>query len=95
MSKKMNRLSCGMSWEKITSRRWHRKGLPLLVSPKLLRARGCGQVDVAVIDRGTIYVVECKSGGEVARVQYQRLKRSAHFLSTVLRRPSQIRIESR
>ena len=90
------KISRGFDLEQQASRHWHKRGIPLLVSPKLLRSRRCGQIDVGVIAAGKegkkICLVECKSSGLVSKVQYGRLRRSACFLSSLLNFPVFIEI---
>ena len=63
-----------------------------MVSSKLLRGCGCGQIDVGIIDSEKIHLVECKSGEVVSGAQYRRLKRSAQFLSFLFNLPAFIEI---
>jgi len=82
--------------EKKASENFHAKGLPLLVSPQLLRARGLGQVDVARMIKQyggwVIEVGEVKSslvGSEsMLRNQMNRLRNSQYFLSGLFGAPS-------
>ena len=91
-----NKVLRGLAWERKASRHWHKLGIPLLVSSKLLRKRGCGQIDLGVIRSGVqgwkIYLIECKSEGVISVVQYGRLKKSAHFLSVLFNLPVSIEI---
>lgn len=68
----------------------------VLVSPQVLRSRGCGQVDLACFDirerRLTIY--EVKSSNIIASKQFSRLRRSSDFLSHVLNCSTFIKILS-
>ena len=93
---KASNMSRGLAWERQASLFWHKQGVPLLVSSKLLRGVGGGQVDIGIIvsDKrgGKICLVECKSGGVVSRVQYGRLRKSAHFLSLLLGLPVSIEV---
>lgn len=60
--------------------------IPLLISSKLLRQRGCGQVDLASFDprRRWAYLYEVKSFGLVNASQKKRLRSSASFVGTLL-----------
>ena len=58
-------------------------GAPILISPKLLRSYGCGQVDLAVYARGKVIILEVKSRPSlISQKQLKRLRKSCHFLST-------------
>ena len=66
-------------------------GVPLLVSPLILRAMNLGQVDMCYIDTtGTIIVVESKVGRFISKKQRRRLRQSCEFLSAIFKRPSQL-----
>ena len=87
----------GRKFELAASRAWHREGggVPLLVSPLVLREHGAGQVDVGVVGPGgAIVVVEAKSGGVLPPGQRRRLLRSCALLSSVFGRPSVLRLAS-
>jgi hypothetical protein len=67
---------------------FHQKGIPVLVSPKYLREKGCGQVDVCRIveERGDqlIEILEVKTEIEIISPnQHQRLRKSSQLLSEV------------
>ncbi len=68
----------------------HQKSLPLLVSPKLLRANDCGQIDCAVIAEETIILYEVKRSPRLSCRQKSRLQRSAIFISAITGLPSKI-----
>ena len=94
--KKTSRIFQGFAWERRASLVWHKRGIPLLVSPKLLRALGCGQIDIGVIVSDNvgkkICLVECKSEEGISEVQYRRLKKSAWFLSALFNLPVSIEV---
>lgn len=71
---------------------FHQQGIPLLVSAKLLRERGLGQIDLARVEkkeqRFLIHVGEVKSSrmGEAAllKTQRRRILNSLQFLCQTL-----------
>jgi hypothetical protein len=83
--------SLGLKNELKSSLRFHQTGLPLLVSPVVLRSRGLGQIDLArLIKRDHQWVVELAEvkssqlGKEVMLLnQKQRLWGSGNFLSAL------------
>lgn len=86
---KVLRNSSGLFNEIKFSRSFHADGVPLLISPKLLRARNLGQLDLARLrkdsDNWTIEIAEVKSS-EVGELQMQRFQKmrilaSQKFLS--------------
>lgn len=86
----------GRELELACSRNWHRRAIPLLVSPMLLRRRGCGQVDVSCIESNpsVTRIIECKSRGVISQAQYRRLLNSANFLSTLLGKSARLQFIS-
>jgi hypothetical protein len=81
----------GINRERACSLEFHREGVPLLVSPLLLRERSLGQIDLARIRKDEngwiIEIGEVKSslmGGEVSvRGQRSRLQGTQNFLSAL------------
>ena len=77
--------------ESLVSDRFHKQGVPLLVSPVFLRQRGCGQIDVArFINKGVgqwhLEVAEVKCGEReevLPHRQKQRLRKSVSLLSSL------------
>lgn len=88
----------GLDNEIQISRTFHSEGIPLLVSPVLLRHRQMGQIDLARLrkDRAgwLIEMGEVKSseiGEEVmGQGQKKRLRSSQHFLSALLGHPTRL-----
>ncbi len=77
----------GNNLEAQVSRSLRNHWLPILVSSKVLRQNLSGQIDVSYLDlqKKRIVVVECKSSLFASKRQQMRLKKSARFLSEVLR----------
>jgi hypothetical protein len=83
--------SSGIEKEMFVSNTFHSVGIPLLVSPNLLRQRGLGQIDLArLVKTPTSWqldVVEVKSSILKSpfknKKQYQRLNHSTHFLALI------------
>lgn len=81
--------SSGLANEKKFSREFHQEGIPLLVSPALLRSRDLGQIDLARIKKDRegwiLEIGEVKSSmvGEeqMERFQKRRLFSSQRFLA--------------
>lgn len=90
--------SSGLNEELFFSRTFHNEGTPLLVSPKLLRSRDLGQIDLARVrkERGEwiLEVGEVKSseiGIEMMiRGQRARLFAAQKFLSGIFGFPSKL-----
>lgn len=73
--------SSGNILEQNLSRGIHQYGIPILISPKLLRRYGYGQVDLCLYYRGEIFLYEVKTHPElISPKQVRRLKGSLHFL---------------
>lgn len=72
------------------SEEYHLKFTPLLVSPKLLRDYGLGQIDVAFIYKTNLSkeweakIIECKISQYPSKIQIKRLLNSCDYLSKVL-----------
>lgn len=93
----MSASSLGQKLEEEKSLLFHREGVPLLVSPALLRSRGLGQIDLARMKKKNSWVIEIgevKSsdvGVEVfLRGQRMRLFQSLRFLSSIFGAPSRL-----
>jgi len=79
----------GLKNEQKFSLEFHQEGIPLLVSPKILRIRDMGQIDLARIikNRGEwlIEIGEVKSSSvgeyQMEKCQIRRLFSSQHFLA--------------
>ncbi len=75
---------------------FHAADLPLLVSPKVLRKRNCGQIDLAKLEKEKIVIIEVKSSDRGIEVgmkskQNTRLKKSASFLAFLFRRQIEVK----
>jgi hypothetical protein len=81
-------LSKGFKQELKHSTVIHAEGVPVLISSKLLRKNGCGQVDLAVFKQGALHLFEVKSNSVSAanlhHRQKMRLLNSARLLSSYL-----------
>lgn len=90
----------GLSLELERSREFHSEGIPLLVSPQLLRTRDLGQLDLArlrkVKEEWRIEIAEVKSSqtGMVAilRGQRRRILSAANFLSGIFGYPAVFKV---
>jgi hypothetical protein len=71
------------NFEQIYSAEIHQNCIPFLISAKLLRFCGCGQVDLAIVKSGKIEVFEVKTAPRISPVQKMRLRRAVEFISTV------------
>ena len=63
----------------------HKKGIPLLVSPLLLRSYGLGQIDLAIFEKNELVkIFEVKSSIPVVSVsQNKRIKKAAEFIGLI------------
>jgi hypothetical protein len=81
----------GKELERKLSIDFHKKSVPLLIDPYVLRKRGVGQVDLARIIFGQNYkyieLLEVKSGAEVSIKQNKRLRGSADLVGEVFQLP--------
>ncbi len=64
----------------------HQRGAPILVSDKLLRENGGGQIDIAryLWDTKTFEIIEVKSSGRLGAAQRKRLFQASFFLKNLL-----------
>src|SRR5690606_32638648 len=62
----------------------HKKYIPVLISPLVLRQLGAGQVDVAVFKPNELHLIEIKASGRVTFKQIERLGKSGTWLGHVL-----------
>lgn len=92
----MSHMSRGQRLEAKVSLQEHARGVALLVEPALLRRRGLGQVDVAVLVAGRIIISEVKSAPPIyfSLKQRLRLRASANFLGLLLGRSAQLKLVS-
>lgn len=86
----MSGSSSGLRLECAHSRSFHAEGIPLLVSPELLRRRELGQIDLARIRKKESWIVEVAEvkssaiGAEaLVRGQRRRLIAAGNFLSGI------------
>lgn len=66
---------------------YHQKHIPFLISSKLLRAVGAGQIDVAFIEKQRNWrasLIEIKNKSHPTAKQWQRLRKSQEYLSRIL-----------
>lgn len=84
-SKVSKNSSKGELLEAKKSAQLHLAAIPVLVSPKLLRTYGCGQVDLVIYERKSIKIFEVKSHPmSVSMGQRIRLQKSADFIAQVM-----------
>ncbi len=76
----------GDSWELKVSEKLHDQGLPLLISPLLLRSKNCGQIDLAYFKENTCVVVETKNKPIISRNQKNRLTRALSLLALIFKK---------
>jgi hypothetical protein len=93
--------SSGLRKEIKISKVFHQKGIPVLVSPLLLRQRSLGQVDLVRLTKihqaWRLEVLEVKMSPpqEVFKKknQFSRLQKSAHFLAQLFKAEVSLKIE--
>ncbi|MBF0363218.1 MAG: hypothetical protein HQK49_19505 [Oligoflexia bacterium] len=93
------KIKTGEEIERVFSKSFHQQGIPILVSPLVLHEYGCGQVDFCRMNinrRGekSAQLVEVKSGSNLSKKQYHRIKRSINLLSQILSIPVYFTFES-
>lgn len=81
----------GMIFESESSAKLHPKGIPVLVSEHLLRKRGLGQIDLAILRENQLEVYEFKKStrstlDRVHRKQRLRLEKSCLFLGALFKK---------
>lgn len=74
----------GERLEKELSFKFHELYTPVLISSKVLRSRGAGQIDLCYLHQELLNVIECKNGGILSPKQYTRLKNSGEILGNIL-----------
>jgi hypothetical protein len=75
----------GINLEKKLSAKIHLKAeIPVLISAKVLRIRGAGQVDLCSYHKGRVFLYEVKNSGHISMSQVKRLRISADFLAKIL-----------
>lgn len=77
----MNKVKRGLDFECQQSRQIHSRGIPILLSSLVLREFGCGQIDVALLERGHIKLFELKLCGHLSLSQRKRIQRTASLVS--------------
>ena len=93
-------LAKGLNRELELSKSLHANHIPLLISPSLLRSRGCGQVDIAYLLNSyhsqlwDVFLIEIKSSGHVSRRQMRRLSLSSQFVSQLFSGEIQLKVLS-
>ncbi|MFZ4714848.1 MAG: hypothetical protein ACOYL6_14110 [Bacteriovoracaceae bacterium] len=93
------RLQKGRNLEKTLSYEFHQEGIPLLITPIILRRRNAGQVDLArVMRKGHtkwVQIQEVKAGDGISFSQRNRLKIAAQFIGIVLKLPVELKYSFR
>lgn len=82
----------GMRAELLASKLLHQQQRALLCSSLVLRERGLGQVDIAVISKTQLVVYEIKSRARLSRTQRSRLLQSTHFLGLIFDRLARLEL---
>ncbi len=84
----------GLNLEKSKSREFHSEGIPLLISPELLRSRELGQLDLVRMKKNNGWVIEIaevKSSvtgfHALERGQRKRIISAGNFLSGIFGSP--------
>lgn len=73
------------------SKSFYKKGIPILIEPKLLNKRGLGQVDLALKQGHQIIVAECKNHFlPLGQNQNYRLKSSLRLICQIFGLPGKI-----
>ena len=86
----------GDSLEAEISKKYHTQHNAVLVSPKLLRSKGLGQIDVSYMENNKIIILEVKSSRIGKQVCYSskqitRLRYSTLFLCQVFKLKSELK----
>lgn len=86
----------GLLAELRLSNYYHRMATPVLVSSLVVRERGMGQVDLAIMSKTTpereLKVIEVKSSRTCSQLQLKRLRKAAHFLGLILECPAYLEV---
>jgi hypothetical protein len=81
--------------EKNLSRFVHSQGVPLLISPHLLRQKGMGQLDLAIFQKQQLYLYEVKKTLRPGLVisfpaQRRRLAKTQNYLANLFKCPTRL-----
>ncbi|MCY4643031.1 MAG: hypothetical protein OXB88_00270 [Bacteriovoracales bacterium] len=76
----------GREREVFLSEKYHGRHTAVLISPKVLRSRQFGQVDLCFMRGGRVVVVEVKGYGKVGGFQMGRLAHACEWLGRLFRR---------
>lgn len=84
--------------ESKSSRFFHRKGVPVLVSPLVLRAQNLGQIDVSYLEKRAektwvLKIIEMKSSLYPGRQQIFRLLKTQDYLSRVFEMEAKLEVK--
>ncbi|MCB9093743.1 MAG: hypothetical protein H6621_01635 [Halobacteriovoraceae bacterium] len=84
----MRKWEKGLEYEKQCSVTIHSLGIPVLISPVVLRKRGAGQIDLAIYQSENqkiiVYEVKHEDAWGLSRGQYKRLKKSVDWIAQIL-----------
>lgn len=86
----MNKVSKGLAFECQQSLQIHSRGVPILLSSLVLREFGCGQIDVALLERDQVKLYELKMNGHLSSQQWRRLQRTASLVAQYFERSVEI-----
>ncbi|MGB0454654.1 MAG: hypothetical protein ACPGJV_13175 [Bacteriovoracaceae bacterium] len=64
---------------------FHSQNIPLLIDPKFLRSKQCGQVDCCVFDakKTLIKIIEVKGRAGISQTQLNRLRGTSQLLGLI------------
>lgn len=87
----------GLAFEIYISKHFHQRGIPVLVSPIILRRRNLGQIDLVHIVDDIVIVYEIKSSTIGKEQLYKgkqitRLRHSSLWLSQLFKKHAQLKI---
>lgn len=87
----------GQKFEQEISKDFHQRGIPILISPMLLRKKGLGQIDLAHLVNNKVIVYEIKSSRIGKQSLYRgkqitRLRRSTFWLARIFKKHAQLKI---
>ena len=82
----------GVALELFYSEKFHSQYLPVLISPQFLRGMGAGQIDLAYIKQGQLYLCEIKSSLRLSFKQRRRLKKTACLLGEIFKMEIKLRL---
>lgn len=85
-----NTFKKGSALEIKVSKKLHLDSTPVLVSANLLRKKGLGQIDLAILKEDKVLLWEIKNSPYLSLAQKSRLLKSAQFLAFVFKQKSSL-----